>query len=1277
MKTQSSKLSKKTRSELASVRARREAMQIWNLLFALLAVLLILVSLAMLLDWLLASRWSLLRVATSLSVCGGFLFLARWVWRQLPFDSGLRGTAKWLDAVNPALQERLSTVVELSSKGTHSPELLAAVGKQVDLIGVRDHRRRAILAKPFLSALAAVGCGLMMLVLVKSISGSGFGALLDRLVRPWSDRTLTKLTQTGAAHYNTRGRPFEVALAVSGKIPSHATLEYRRGDGSVEQREIPIGRGSGTLKAIIPPTEQNFSYRVIAGDGETPWQQVTMIDRPQLQDVKLVITPPSYTKLAEQRWTTLPRRVEVPEGSHVSLSFTTDQTLPGAKVIQRGDQKEQTSNLLPDGKGRFQFDSDLADSVQAEIELTSVIGELQSRFPITLATKPDSKPQVRLLENTETFAMTAAETLDVAFQATDDYGIKSAELVAELTKADGTKKEFRFPIDLQDKAGGKDIQATATLDLKQIPMAKGDELQIAMEVRDEHGLKANNPAAAPQSKQSTAQEIARLEQNLAEALKLTESLQAAQAGNPPAPSQATPKAEAASAMADAKQAAQQAKQALKEAQAKARTEQEIEKRKLDIAADAPPPSKSASAKVTVDEFAEYRIAGDGRKKQQIAIQEVLDLILKSAQAGRSGITQAGTPPTAEEDAKHAEKYSAQVATKAVEIQAVLKVGANAAEELRKRSEGTPYSFFGLQAKAMVETGFTPALEAITAAVAAATTPVKAQQWLLADERLRWVINLLVKNQQQFEQMIAYQEVLELTYEFKKMHEITVEDMSPSKKCCRSGPYAKLKNELSDAQVQQEIAKLKLKREVLKRLSELLQKNPELRARHLAQTSESSKIYREELSRLRNRQQDLGAAILTLTSSQILPLPPTFSGMIQQRLRNFSGHTTEALGIARIWIPTDTPPASRRELENALGQLSQMVEQLATANPLAENAFEPAVESVRKTKLAMEQILAQPQWKDDHADYSNYRIEDLAGISTELDACVALAKSLRNQTGHLFLSQLQNELNTETRTITLGMMEQLGSISGVSPTADKTIEELAKLLPEHLYPTQQQASDFLAAKDLAPALTAAHEATATLEKATRLLDSSITEFIRTKSAQDALSQQAKPPETAANPLPDPTEAEVEKTLAALLRSMEEESRKSSNFKLGIGSESNLKTKDDWEKQSKNPAQEKSEKQALDEQRKQQMQQAQQAATAAGKAQQIANFKAQEIANQLGQNPAAPWREQSIVQFEGRNDWNTIKSQLKESLTQDIDSTVPEGYRTAIEDYFRDISKTQSQ
>lgn len=1250
MRTQSSQLSEKTHKTLSAVRGRRKSVQIWNLLFALLAILLILVSAAMLTDWLLASRSFIFRVFISLSVCGGFLFLARWVWRQLPFEGGLRGTARWLDEVNPALQERLVTMVELSGKDSHSPELLDAVSKQVDLIGVSDHPRRAIFAKPFVSALVAVACAVAMMALVKSISGSGFGTLLGRLVAPWSDRTLTKISPVATPRYHPKGRTFDVAATLSGKIPASATLEYRTAEGAVEEREIPVDRTSGTLQTTLPRMDKNFTYRLTAGDAETPWMEITVIDRPQLQEVKLVITPPSYTKLEERVWTTLPRRVEVPQGSKVSLSFTAEPKLPGAKIIQRGDQKEQTANLLPDERGRFQFDSTPTDSVEAEIQLTSVVGDLQSRFPITLAVKLDDAPQVRLLDSTETFAMTADETLDVAFQATDDYGIKSAELVAEVTKADGSKKEFRFPLDLQGKAGDKDLKVTASLDLKKIPLAKGDDLQFAVEVRDDRRLQASHQAEIPEK-----QDLLASEKN---------------AANDPAKQGSDDPDKANLAKNDDKQPS-----APKDGKTTPETtKNEVEKRKLDLAKTEPPAAKSAAAKVTVDALAEYRIAGDGRKKQQIAIQEVLDRILKSAVDGRTGIALTGSPPKLEKDPTLAEQYSTLVATKAPEIQAALRVGAEGAEELRKRSEGTPYSFFGLQAKALVETGFAPAFEAITQAVTSAVTSEKAKHLLLADERLRWVISQLAKNKQQFEKMIEFEEVLELAHQFKKMHEVTVEDMPPSS-CCRSGPYAKLKNELSDAAVMKKIAGLKLKREVLKRLSELLQKNPELRARHLAKSSESSKIYREELSRLRNRQQDFAeaAAQLSEVPSQVVSQP--LSDMIRQRLLKFSSHTTEVLGLARIWIPTATPPALRQELESALGILSQTVEQLAKANPLLENEFEPSADAVRAAGVATVKILSKPEWKTHYSDYSSYRDEDLAGMSTELDACTELAKSLRSQKDHLFLSQLQKELNTETQSVTLGMMDELGAISGVSPVADKTIEELAKLLSERLYPTQKQAFDSFAVRDTQRSLVTTTAVVADFEKATRLLDSAITEFIRAKTEQDALAKQADAPGQVPQPSSDPTEDQIKEALADLLRAMEEESRESSSTKLGIAAESNLKIKNDWEKESKDEKKEKSEKEALAQQRQKQMQAAQQAASAAGKAQQIANAKAKQIAQEMGQKPGGPWREQGIAQLDGRNNWNTIQSQLKESLTQEIDTTVPEEYRTAIEGYFRDISETR--
>ena len=704
---------------------------------------------------------------------------------------------------------------------------------------------------------------------------------------------------------------------------------------------------------------------------------------------------------------------------------------------------------------------------------------------------------------------------------------------------------------------------------------------------------------------------------------------------------------------------------------------DIEKRKLDLAKAEDSKAKSGSAQVTVDEYAEYRIAGDGAKKQQIAIQEVLDLILESAQTGRRLIAALGKPPAGG-------KYPALVVAQSPEIISAMEKGVKAAEELRARSEGTPYSFFGLQAKAMAETGFTPAIGAVAKAAESADPVEMGKNLELADERLRWVISLIEKNKEQFEKMIEYEEVLQLAHEFKKMHTVTIEDMPPSECDCRSGPYAKLKMELSDADVQAEIAKLKLKREVLKRLSELLQKNPELRARYLAQSQESSKIYREELSRLRNQQLVLaeGAALLFSETKgaeapyRAGPAPLPWSGLLKGRLMKFAGQTTDALGIARIWIPTETPVEQRKEIEDSLAALSQAVEGLSKADPLAEEEFGNAVTSVREAGKSVAGILEKPWWQEKNEEYGRFRFDDLKAMSDELDACAALARSLRRKEGHEFLGQLQGELNSETQAVAIGMMGSLAEISGVSPKADQVIEELDKLLAERLFPTQKDAAGLLSRSQGKPAMEAMQTAATLLEEATRLLDSAITEFIRTKSEQDALAE--KPAAGGeAQPLPDPSKDQIEAALAEMLADLEAESRKSSMTKLGIGMQANMKVETDWEKESKDKEKPKSEREALKQQQQQQMKSAQQAAAAAGKAQQAANSRARDLAKQMMAKPTVPWKERDVAEFDGRNDWNTVPGQLKESLTQEFDSAVPEEFRSAIDDYFRIIAETNAQ
>jgi hypothetical protein len=75
--------------------------------------------------------------------------------------------------------------------------------------------------------------------------------------------------------------------------------------------------------------------------------------------------------------------------------------------------------------------------------------------------------------------------------------------------------------------------------------------------------------------------------------------------------------------------------------------------------------------------------------------------------------------------------------------------------------------------------------------------------------------------------------------------------------------------------------------------------------------------------------------------------------------------------------------------------------------------------------------------------------------------------------------------------------------------------------------------------------------------------------------------------------------------------------------------------------------------------------------------MANSRAQNIAGSLGRAPGVPWKDQRILEFEGRNDWNSLPSQLHESLTQEFDSTVPEEYRAAIQRYFRAIAEANER
>ena len=351
-------------------------------------------------------------------------------------------------------------------------------------------------------------------------------------------------------------------------------------------------------------------------------------------------------------------------------------------------------------------------------------------------------------------------------------------------------------------------------------------------------------------------------------------------------------------------------------------------------------------------------------------------------------------------------------------------------------------------------------------------------------------------------------------------------------------------------------------------------------------------------------------------------------------------------------------------------ISQDVDRLTAAALMGVENFNQVAAGIRSRRQEMIQTLADPVWQNDFKDYAEFRMEDLKAMITGLDGCAKLVEAMHQRQDFEFFAQFQSELTEETHTVSFNMMNELAALGAASPEAGKVVDELQTLLLESLDPSQGKAEKALAEKNDKKAAVAMNAAAQAIAQAIDLLDKAVVEFVHAKNK--AFAESERPESGPAQPLPDPTEEEILAALAEVLKSLEAENRANAGNKLGIAGQSNLEVETDWEKTGEKKP--KSEMEKLRRKQQQQMQQAKKSAAAAARAQQMANQNAKNAANQIVMAAKGSWKERDISGFAGRNDWNNIRSQLRESLTQDVESAVPEKYREAINDYFKNIAET---
>ncbi|MGH7495221.1 MAG: DUF4175 family protein [bacterium] len=293
-----------------------------------------------------------------------------------------------------------------------------------------------------------------------------------------------------------KGNDLRIQADFSPATDEAATLEWRLASNkSVTQ--IGMQRHAGASAAQFSHTlervRENLSYRARVGKEASPWYEVTVLDPPAIQALRLTITYPRYTRRAKTALEENLGDVQALPGSSVSLLLRSNKDLAraelrfdsGATLPLRLDQHEATAEFpvvktdtyaihLVDKKGLSN-----PDPIRYRIELEN-----------------DGLPVVRIVEPGRDLDLDESMLLPLTVEAEDDFGFSQLDIVYELMPSYGGETQTgRWPLPVVPAQSDK-VRAQAAWDLSKIGMGPEDVVRYFAEVRD------NDTVSGPKSARS-------------------------------------------------------------------------------------------------------------------------------------------------------------------------------------------------------------------------------------------------------------------------------------------------------------------------------------------------------------------------------------------------------------------------------------------------------------------------------------------------------------------------------------------------------------------------------------------------------------------------------------------------------------------------------------------------------------------------------------------------------------------------------------------------------
>jgi hypothetical protein len=375
--------------------------------------------------------------------------------------------AMHVEAHSPALQERLSSAVELSADS--DPACRGSDALIAHLVGQAEADAGAVRPEQIVRTDRVVRWSMLLipvllawLVLV-SLPGTTKTAMggLYRVLMPWKGALPTLLTEVVVQPGDVtlvQGDAMDITARVSFEAnrrdAGHAVLvrQFENGQKLTDDMETAA---PGDYRIHFDDLQQGFKYKVVTDQGDSSLFSATVHPRPQIESIDVRCDYPAYTGLSATVVSGREGNVEAVVGTRVT--FTVHTALPivtdkSQIVVDEGtpDQLVLPLKQVAEGKPDYQAQLIVNHSGEYKINLTNEFDLTnKDEQPRSIVAQPDEVPTIVIRSPEPQISVRPDDTVPVRYEATDDFGVSKIEAVLQVD--DHAPQTVAVPFKTEDK----------------------------------------------------------------------------------------------------------------------------------------------------------------------------------------------------------------------------------------------------------------------------------------------------------------------------------------------------------------------------------------------------------------------------------------------------------------------------------------------------------------------------------------------------------------------------------------------------------------------------------------------------------------------------------------------------------------------------------------------------------------------------------------------------------------------------------------------------------